>query len=116
MQHKLVAFSAVAIKSVTDNGAAKAQIMGGVDPQLVGPAGEGGKFYSGVLAFDAKVSPVTGPNLAMHRVIDLVRAVVGIESEWKLNLAGFFFYMALQQSYISFVYQTFSKLLGKVPV
>lgn len=81
VQQHLLSFPTMAVEPVTDDGDAEAEVVGGMEPQLVGSTGERSEFDSGSAAFYCQTSPEGDAHLAVQRVMNLIGPVVGIESE-----------------------------------
>ena len=69
------------VEVVADDGDAEAFGVGRVDAELVGASGNGVEGDAGVIVFDADLLPLGGADLAVDFVVDLVRAIVDIETE-----------------------------------
>ncbi len=72
---------AASVEVVADNGNAEAFGVGRVDAELMGASGNGVEGDAGVIVFDADLLPLGGADLAMDFVVDLVWAIVDIETE-----------------------------------
>ena len=59
----------------------RAAPVGRVDAELVGASGNGVEGDAGVIVFDADLPPLGGADLAVNFVVDLVWAIVDIETE-----------------------------------
>lgn len=71
----------VAVERVVDDGGAEALRVGGVDPELVGAAGEGFEVDAGDAILDRELAPVGDAGLAVDFVVDLVGSVFDVEAE-----------------------------------
>ena len=76
---------AASVEVVADNGNAEAFGVGRVDAELMGASGNGVEGDAGVIVFNADLLPLGGADLAVDFVVDLVWAIVDIETEREGN-------------------------------
>jgi hypothetical protein len=88
VEHHLVAIAAGAVEAIADYGGAESQGVGGVQPELMGAAGERGKLEPGVLSFNRNFPPVGNSQLAVFPIMNLQRAVVWVEAEMQTDFAA----------------------------
>ncbi len=114
MEQQLSRLFSRAIEPVPDNGDSEPQGVSGVQAELMGASGQGGEFDPTASSFDGHESPVADAHLAVQRVINLVGAVVRIQSERQGDLTCLLGDYPLQQGDIVLVHQPFGKLDGKM--
>ena len=85
VEFELTEASAVPIEVVPHNGNAEAFGVGRVDAELVGASGNGVEGDAGLIVFNADLLPLGGADLAVDFVVDLVWAIVDIETEREGN-------------------------------
>lgn len=81
VEFELTEAGAVPVEVVAYDGDAEAFGVGRVDAELVGASGNGVEGDAGVIVFDADLLPLGGADLAVDFVVDLVWAIVDIETE-----------------------------------
>jgi len=81
MEHELIAFFALAVETVAYDGAAQSFWVGRVESELMGAAGDGSEFYSGLLFLKGYSAPFCLAPFPLNRVVNLVGAIVWIEPE-----------------------------------
>jgi len=114
-QHAFAGFSG-SIESISDNGTAQAQRMGGMQPELMGTTGQGDKLYPGCAVAHRQSTPEGDPRLAPDRIIDLVRPVVRVKTKGKFDPSLLLPDHPAKYGQVFFPHPAFGKLSGKQTV
>ena len=85
MQKHGVPEPAAAIERITEDRCLQAQMMGGMQPELVRSSGERREFNAGGSGVPGKFAPPGYTPFAVQRVIDLVRPVVRIQAKAEID-------------------------------
>ncbi len=107
-------WSALSVKPITHNRTAESQAMGGMDPELMGPAGFGSEQNPAAMVFNADFAPAGYTEFPMHRIMDLVGSVVHIQTERQPDLPLMVFNDTLQHGHILFLHLTIPELARKI--
>ena len=119
MEFHFSGVGAVAVKGVVENGKTQTFRVGRVDPELMGSAGNRLKMHSRDSILNGDTAPMGGAHFSMNLVINLVRAVVDIETEWqgdRTTFAEVLREISVEQGKVFLPGESVLKLLRKVSV
>lgn len=79
---------ACAVKGVSNNGDAESFFMEGMEAELVGAASDGHEVDPGKPVLNTDFLPMGEAHFSVDFIVNLDRAVLDIEPEWKLDAAA----------------------------
>lgn len=102
MQQHPVTVTAVAVKAVADNGTAQAKRVGGMNAQLMCPAGERDETDSGSTSFACQSGPFGDTHFPLFRVVYLEGSVVRVEPEGETYFPGILVDLTFKEGLVVF--------------
>ena len=113
MQLQLTGSGAGSVKPVAHDGKAKSLGVGGMQPELMGPASERHELDPGPAVFRVNLAPPCRAGLAVHRIMDLVRPVVRVQPKGKFDHPGILLDPSVDERDIPLAHQPVHELHGQ---
>ncbi len=116
MQEQSVFQAPSAVESIADNRCIEPERMGGMQTQLVGPAGNRSEFDPRAARIRTDGAPVGDSFFPIDWVVDLAWAIIWVEPKRKFDRSGMVLREAIDNGKIALAYLSFRKLAGQVAV
>ncbi len=76
------------IQPIANDGAAEPQLVGRMQPQLVGATGNRREFHFRIFTSNLQFAPTRQADFALHRIVDLMGPVIRIQPKGQLDFAA----------------------------
>ena len=91
VEFELSGRGAGSVEAIPDDGDSKAVFGGGMNSKLMRSPRNGKESDSSFPVYDLDFFPMGESHFSMNRIVDLMRAMIDIESEWEFNDPLIFF-------------------------